>query len=504
LNTPIRIAILFLVVASTGFAAESKPPNILFAIADDWSYPHASIYGTPEIDTPNFDRIAKEGMLFTQAFTAAPQCSPNRASILTGRHIWQNYEAGTHASYFPKTLTVFTDALETGGYELGATGKLWQPGNWKDSGWPRNPVGPEFQSETISRADLPASGITNNNYAGNFGAFMKQRDKDKPFFFWYGAKEPHRKYEEGSGVKAGKDLSKVHVPSFLPDNDVVRNDLLDYFVEVEWFDEHLGRILKQLEDEGELDNTIVIVTSDNGMPFPRAKANVYEYGVRVPLAISWKGHIKPGQKTDALFSHIDLAPTVLQAAGIENMVYATGLTQLGVLTGEEASARDHVMYGRERHSHSRYDNVGYPCRAIRTKDYVLIQNLRSERMPAGDKEGFHDIDNGPTKTWMMENRETEMELFAASFGWRLNEELYRVQEDIDCMNNLSEQEEMKGIVAEMKEQLESLRFDQGDPRSINMDGLFESYPRFNRMRPELGGFATRGEFNMKYLVNVVN
>lgn len=504
MNVLFRFTALFVCICTIGFAQERRQPNILFAIADDWSYPHASIYGTAEINTPNFDRIAREGMLFTQAFTAAPQCSPNRASILTGRHIWQNYEAGTHASYFPKTLLVFTDELEKGGYELGATGKLWQPGNWKDPGWPRNPVGPEFQDKKVAKRDLPANGISNGDYAGNFNEFMKQRDKDKPFFFWYGAKEPHRRYEAGSAAKAGKNPKNVAVPAFLPDNDLVRNDILDYYLEVEWFDEHLGRILKQLEDAGELDNTIVIVTSDNGMPFPRAKANVYEYGVRVPLAISWKGHIKAGQKTDALFSHIDLAPTILQAAGVAEMNFVTGKTQLSVLTGDSDSVRDYVMFGRERHSHSRYDNVGYPCRAIRTNDYLLIQNLRSERMPAGDKEGFHDIDDSPTKKWMMDNRDSSMELFQASFGWRPNEELFAVQKDMDCMNNLAESPEADDIVAGMKEKLQTLRFDQGDPRSTNMGSIFESYPRFNGMRPELGGFATRGEFNMKYLVNVLN
>jgi uncharacterized sulfatase len=504
LNIFLRTTALLLCLCTIGFAQEKKQPNILFAIADDWSYPHASAYGTPEINTPNFDRIAREGMVFSQAFTAAPQCSPNRASILTGRHIWQNYEAGTHASHFPKYLTVFTNLLEEGGYALGSTGKLWQPGNYKDTGWTRNPVGPEIQTHKIAKADLPADGISNGDYAANFDEFMEKRDKDKPFFFWYGAKEPPRRYEWESGVKAGKNPDNVQVPGFLPDNELVRKDILDYFLEIEWFDEHLGRMLKQLEDAGELDNTIVIVTGDNGMPFPRAKANLYEYGVRVPLAISWKGHIKPGQKTDALFSHIDLGPTILNAVGMDPNQFMTGVTQLPVLAGESESVRDYVMYGRERHSHSRYDNLGYPSRAIRTKDYVYIANLKYERFPAGDKEGFHDIDDCPTKTWMMENRENPASLFLEGFGRRPKEELYQVQDDMACMKNLAESPAAGDVKAGMKERLESLLTDHGDPRFNNMDNLFETYPRFNGMRPELGGFAVRGEYNIKYLVNVIN
>lgn len=159
----------------------TRPPNILFAIADDQSFPHASIYGQSTFRTPIFDRIASNGILFSNAFVAAPQCSPSRAAILTGRQIWQLEEAGTHSSYFPKKFPVFTDALEGAGYFLGFTGKPWGPGNFKDAGWNRNPVGPEFNKREL--ASKPTTGISNIDYVANFKDFLDAKPADKPFFF---------------------------------------------------------------------------------------------------------------------------------------------------------------------------------------------------------------------------------------------------------------------------------------------------------------------------------
>ena len=237
--------------------------------------------------TPVFDAVAARGVLFQNVFCAAPQCSPNRAAILTGKNIWQLEEAGTHASYFPRKFPVFTDVLEKGGYRLGYTGKAWGPGNWKDSGWTRNPVGPEFNE--LKLETVPASGISKTDYAGNFEAFLENRPKEQPFFFWYGSFEPHRVYEEESGQLAGKNLQDALVPPFLPDVPEVRSDLLDYALEIEWFDQQLGKMIDKLKEIGELDNTIIIITADNGMAFPYAKANLQEYGIHVPLAICGPG-----------------------------------------------------------------------------------------------------------------------------------------------------------------------------------------------------------------------
>ena len=477
-------------------AETRKRPNILFAIADDWSWPHAGAYGVSGVDTPNFDRIAAQGVLFNNAFTAAPQCSPNRAATLTGRNIWQIEEAGTHASIFPSKYTVFTDLLEDSGYHIGYTGKGWAPGDWRRGGWERNPAGPEFSK--VGLESVPYKGIKKLDYAGNFEAFLQERPEGAPFFFWLGASEPHRVYEEGSGLDAGKSLDEANVPGFLPDVDVVRSDMLDYFVEVEWFDRQLGQALQILEETGELENTIVVATSDNGMPFPRAKANLYEFGTHVPMAVMWPAAVKAGRTTDALVSFIDLGPTFLAAAGVSIPDTMTGRGFLPLLTENAAAPRDCVLTGRERHTHARYDNLGYPSRAIRTDEFLYIRNFKPERWPAGTPDQFHDIDGSPTKSLLLENRDEYARYFEMAVGKRPEEELFAIKEDPYCLNNLAGTPEYAEVQQKLSSRLMELLRGQGDPRALGAGDIFESYPRVSHMRPELGGFAERGEYNPKY------
>jgi len=490
-----------------------KQPNILFAISDDQSFPYASAYGTAGIQTPAFDQVANAGVLFNNAFVAAPGCSPSRAAILTGKNIWQLEEAGTHASYFPQKFTVFTDLLEDAGYELGYTGKPWGPGNWKDAGWSRNPVGPEFNKLTLD--SVPASGIQPKDYFGNFAEFLNQKEKGKPFFFWYGGHEPHRRYEDGSGIRAGKNLDQAVVPSFLPDVELVRSDIADYVIEIEWFDKHLEMMLDLLREEGELENTIIVVTADNGMPFPYAKANVQEYGTHVPLAICWPDEITGERVVDNPVGLIDLAPTFLEIAGIENMPEMTGKSLSPVLFSDKQgtvdAGRKYVLTGRERHTHARPDNLGYPARAIRTADYLYVRNFKSDRWPAGDPApessrsekarpgyktlwpGYHDIDGSPSKNFMLDKREDWTHLFEVAYGKRPGEQLYDISKDPGCVNNIANDPSYREIKEELRQMLEEDLIKQGDPR-MSGNEIFESYPRVSSMR-DFPGFKERGKYN---------
>ena len=490
-----------------------RSPNILFAISDDQSYPYASAYGSKMVQTPAFDRVARNGVLFNNAFVAAPQCSPSRAAILTGLNIWQLEEAGTHSSYFPQKFQTFTDILESGGYVLGYTGKPWGPGNWKDAGRSRNPVGPEFAAHRHD--SVPYDGIRPLNYSRNFQEFFDQKPAGQPFFFWFGASEPHRRFQPGSGLLAGKSLSEAEVPEFLPDTDTIRSDLLDYAVEIEWFDKHLGEMLDYLEAVGELENTIVVVTSDNGMAFPYAKANLQEYGTHVPLAIS--GPIIPtkGRVVDDLVSMIDLAPTFLEIAGLTALEDISGTTLMPVLqSGKDGfvdQSRNMVLTGRERHSHSRPDNLGYPSRAIRTRQYLYIMNLKPERWPAGDPindlredleppefkalyPGYHDIDNSPSKTLLMDEAENWPDESRLALAKRPYEQLFDIVNDPGCVQNLAQTIEMQTVQNNLKEQLAAELIKQKDPRMLGQGDIFESYPRFGRMRM-FPGFRKRGVYN---------
>lgn len=500
--------VIGLACSMSGFA-QAVRPNILVAISDDQSYPHSSAYGYEAISTPAFDQVAKSGVLFRNAFTPAPGCSPMRAAFLTGREIWQNREAGTHASYFPVDLPVFTNQLSEAGYHVGMTGKGWGPG--KAIGWEHNPAGKLYSKRTLE----PPAGIANVDYAANFDDFLEERDNDQPFCFWFGGKEPHRSYKPGIGKENGIDLSKVSVPSFLPDSPEVRSDIADYLYEIQWFDSHLQRMLDKLKEIGQLENTLVIVTSDNGMPFPRAKANVYEYGIHMPLAISWPAKIDAGQDTDDLISLLDVTRTIFGAAQLEP-AESDKLAGINLLNhyandagDQTAKKRTAVFSGRERHSSSRFRSLGYPCRCIRTKTHLYIRNFAPDRWPAGTPQkydsarfdaignlttkrlgkehgGYHDIDNGPTLQWMIANRtdQSVAPLLSAAVQRRPSEELYDIVADPGCLANLARNPEAQKTRDALAEQLAAYLERTGDLRQIDPPAahIWETYPRVSGLR----------------------
>ncbi|MEZ5398536.1 MAG: sulfatase [Bryobacteraceae bacterium] len=479
--------------------AAARRPNILFAISDDQSYPHTGANGDRCVKTPVFDRVAHDGVLFRQAYSLSPGCAPSRAGLLTGRFPWQLGEAGTHASLFPLGLTVYPDLLAKAGYTVGLTGKGAGPCNFKDAGWKHNPAGPAFDRHKSPHRELQ---VNANDYAANFASFLETRPKDSPFCFWFGCTEPHRGYAKGSGRKAGKRLADAVLPPFLPDNAEIRSDILDYYLEIEHFDTHLGRMLAMLEKAGELDNTIVVATSDNGMAFPGSKAAMYDFGIHLPLSIMWKDRARSGRTSDDLVSFADFAPTFLEAAGVRRPANMVGRSLVPLLESGKSGlidpARKRLFSGRERHSHSRYDNLGYPARAMREGKYLFIWNMKPDRWPAGDPAQYADIDSGPSKTWMMANAVEHKTLFEHGFGLRPEEELFDIEADPGCLRNLAAEHSHAARRAAMRRTLEGSLRAQGDPRVTGHGDIWESYPRFSAMRPELGGFAAQGKYNPKY------
>lgn len=476
--------------------AAPRRPNILIAVSDDQSFAHTSFAGYRAVQTPAFDRIAREGVCFSNAYAASPGCSPSRASLLTGRHPWQNEQAGTHASTFPKKYLVFPALLEQSGYFVGMTGKGWGPGDFRSEGWAHNPAGREYQKRT---AKAPVSGISNNDYAANFADFLASKGAEQPFCFWYGAHEPHRVYDKGAGLRAGKRLEDAVPPAFLPDTAEIRSDILDYCLEIEWFDLHLARMLTLLEQEGELENTLVIVTSDNGMPFPRAKANLYDYGFHVPLAIRWGNRIPAGRVVEDIVGFVDLTATILEAACTgypSESPQPAGRSLLPLLISTHFGLTEPdsaVAFGsRERHSSSRINNLTYPQRAVRMSHFLYVRNFRPQRWPAGDPivlrndgtpgdphSGYKDIDACPSLDFLIANADVPgiREFLQLAVERRPEEELFDLRTDPGCLTNLAFDTEYADTRSRLSMKLEDVLRETGDPRMIDGGDVWETYPR---------------------------
>lgn len=462
-------------------------PNILFAIADDASWKHFGAYGCDWVKTPGFDRIAKEGILCMNAYTPNAKCAPSRACILTGRNSWQLEEAANHSPYFPEKFKTYVETLHDHGYWVGSVAKGWAPGEpGKINGKQRELTGRKFDAFTTSP---PTEKISKNDYSKNFEAFLEARPKDQPFCFWYGSTEPHRDYEFNSGREKGKKQAQDidEVPPFWPDTDTIRSDMLDYAFEIEYFDYHLQKMLLKLEEIGQLNNTIVIVTADNGMPFPRIKGQVYEYSNHLPLAIMWPQGIKnPGRKVYDFVNFIDFAPTFLELSGLNaplaGMQPMTGKSLTDIFFSEKEGKvtddRDFVLVGKERHDVGRPNDQGYPIRGIVRGEYLYLQNFKPDRWPAGNPEtGYLNCDGSPTKSFILNTRRKNriMKYWQLNFGKRGAEELYNIKEDPYCMINLASEEHHTDLKLKMVKEMTDRLIAQADPRILGQGDIFDQY-----------------------------
>lgn len=478
--------------------AAAERPNILFIIADDASRDSMGVYGSTYVKTPNFDRIAREGVVFTQAYNCNPKCAPARACLLTGRYSWQLKEACNHNPFLSDEWAFYPFLLEESGYEIGFTGKGWGPGIHQeiDAGKTKleklNPAGYPYNEKT---AKPPFKGISNVDYGANFEAFLEKKPAGKPFCFWFGTKEPHRGYGKDNWKLDGRNLDDVTVPAYYPDNKTIRGDLADYAIEVEWYDNHIGRALKHLEDHNLIDNTLIIATSDHGMPFPRVKGQIYDDGFHVPFVVRWGNKIKPGRTVTDFITFPDLGPTLLELAKLESHPQMTGKSFVEQLmadgSGRIDPTRNHTLLGKERHDIGRTDgdqlSVAYPSRAIRTDKYLYVRNFKPNRWPGGDPEyGLLNCDGSPTKSYLtkLKPSDPDYRFYEMSFGKRPAEELYDIDVDPDCIQNLAANENHASIKAQLWEQLKRQLTEQKDPRILGEGDIFDFYPncRVDRQR----------------------
>lgn len=474
-----------------GYAGDEirKKTNILICVADDAG--HMGAYGHRWVNTPNFDSVAKRGILFDNSFTCNSKSAPSRACMLTGRNSWQLEEAANHWCEFPQKFVTFPEVLKKHGYHTGYTGKGWGPGIARNAdGTNRHLTGKTFNKRKLVP---PTESISPIDYAANFSDFLAERKPDKPFCFWYGAREPHRGYEYASSIRAGKNVADIDsVPSCWPDNETVRTDMLDYALEIEHFDRQLGLILAQIDSIGELDNTIVLVTSDHGMPFPRMKGQDYYYSNHIPMAVMWGSELKnPGRRSRELVSVIDFAPTMLEIAGVDGekdgMMPMEGNSFMDILKDETDTSIDRscVMMGKERHDVGRPDDQGYPIRAILKDNYLYIRNYEPSRWPAGNPEtGYMNIDGSPTKTEIIKSRHNPdmRHYWDLSMGKRGDEELYDISKDPLCLVNIIDDPSVAASASALRSEMEQRLMKQHDPRMEGNGSVFDRYPNMCKSR----------------------
>ncbi|MEX0332701.1 MAG: sulfatase-like hydrolase/transferase, partial [Puniceicoccaceae bacterium] len=366
----------------------------------------------------------------------------------------------------------------------GWTGKGWGPGIIENNAG-RLLTGKEYNQ---IRLEPPTGKMSSKHYSANFKTFLEENDNGKPWAFWVGTHEPHREYEYGSGGElGGKQARNLDwVPGYWPDNEIVRNDILDYAYEIEYADKHLEDILSILEEREQLENTLIVVTSDNGMPFPRSKGLQYEISNHMPLAIMWKAGIRnPGRSEDAFVSFIDFAPTFLKVAGVDwdtsGMAPTPGKDLMEILQDDyRILDRSYIILGQERHDYGRPGNQGYPVRSIIKDGFLYMHTFKPHLWPVGNPEtGYLNTDGSPTKTFILNLRRDRVDehFWQLNFGKQPREQLFHIAVDPDCLVNLAGHSEYR----ELKETLRALLFKdlalQEDPRVVGPDeDIFDTYP----------------------------
>ena len=515
-------------------AADSRP-NILFFFADDWGR-FASLYAEVNgpgsvndvVSTPNFDRIAKKGVLFRNAHVNAPSCTPCRSSLLSGQYFWRTGRGAIlRGAVWDAQIPAYPLLLKDAGYHLGKTYKVWSPGTPADAPYGQQAhayqkAGGKFNqfSQNVTRMvsegrDLEAAKeVLYDEVRGNFRDCLAARAPGQPFCYWFGPTNVHRPWVKGSGKKLwgiDPEALKGKMPPYLPDVPEVREDLADYFGEVAAWDHAIGLLIDAVEKAGELDNTLIVISGDHGAPgFPHGKCNLYGFGTGVALSITGPG-VQGGRVVDDFVNLTDLAPTFLEAAGVNVPEVMTGRSLWPVLKSDKSGLvdpeRTWVVTGRERHvENARADYTPYPQRALTTHDHLFIINFRPDRWPLGDPYGLGanetepsaeeiaettrvthpDEDAGPTKAWLVGARKTAewQRHYEWVYGRRPKYELYDLKKDPHETTNVADDPAYATIKADLEKRLLAELQRTGDPRLIDDGKFFETPPMAGPVQEE--------------------
>lgn len=411
------LALILWMVPASAFA--QAPPNVVVFVADDAGWRDFGAYGSDVVRTPNIDALAEEGLRVERAFLTIAQCSPSRISILTGKYPHATGAEDLHMP-LPEGERLLPSYLAERGYFSGIMNKRHLgPNGDRQFDW---------ISENLS-ADVPA--------------FLDEAD-DRPFFLWVGFTDPHRPYDSAPAVH---DPSEVNVPPYLIDEPETRADLARYYDEIHRMDGQIGRFVDVLEERGLREHTLVIFLSDNGMPFPGAKGTVYDEGIRTPLIFTWPGRIEAGTTYGGLVSVVDLAPTILEIAGMETPTEMQGSSIAPILEDRDVEGRTYVFSERNWH------NCDEHIRGVRSERFKFVRNAYTE-LPHGTPA---DASTSPTWYALKDAQRAgtltaeQARIFAAP---RPAVELYDLENDPWEMANLAGRAEYEDVARELADVLD--------------------------------------------------
>jgi len=406
---------------SPGKPEANGRPNFVIIIADDVNWNDVGAYGHPRIRTPNIDRMATEGIKFEWAFLTCSSCSPSRSSIMTGRYPHSTGAQNLHMP-LPADQVVFARLLKDAGYYTASRGK-WH-------------LGDDAKVHVDTVADSLPSGCEKWTDA------LRGRPKDKPFLMWFASHDAHRPYKPNAIAEPHTPEDAV-VPPFLPDVAETRTDLALYYDEVARLDGYVGEVLDELARQKVADDTVVLFVSDNGRPFPRCKTTVYDSGVRTPFIVRWPGKVKPGTVCTNLVSVVDIAPTIVELAGLECSPTFQGKSFVKMLTRPETSIRDFVFAEHNWHDYQAHE------RAVRSKRYLYIRNA-FPHLPATPPA---DVVRSITYEKMQKLRShgnLDREHEGCFIVPRPSEELYDTLEDPYSLNNIASDREYGHVLEQMR------------------------------------------------------
>lgn len=426
---------------------QPKPPNIVLIIADDMNWNDCGAYGHKSIRTPHLDQLAKDGMRFDHAYLTASSCSPSRASIITGRYPHNTGAEQLHWA-MPAGTQTFVQQLKAKGYYTAAAGK-WHMGDHVrehfDTIHEASVSG--FQLPTGDGKTPPKMVAKKPSGCEDWIPTLKDRPKDKPFFMWFAALDPHRAYEKGALIPPHQ-LSDIIVPPHLPDTPEVREDLRMYYDEIGRLDQYVGKVVAELDNQGITNDTLIIFISDNGRPFPRDKTSLYDGGIKTPWIVKWPGKVNANSVNKALVSSVDIAPTLTKIAKAKNLPSFEGVDLMPLFTGKNSKVRDYVF--GEDHWHDYEDHA----RSIGNQRYKLIRNDYND-LPATPS-----ADAGRSLTWqsmlkLQKKGELSKAQQACMISPRPKWELYDLQKDPHELNNVFHDSKYGKIKKELMQALEN-------------------------------------------------